>query len=55
MLGLGLPVQFLSAKMPHRLALGILFECGAITLIVTLKNGLKDYLSNSTQLYVARK
>lgn len=53
--GLGLPVQFLPAKMPHRLALGILFERGAITLIVTLKNGLTDYLSNTTQLYAARK
>ena len=55
MLGLGLPVQFLPAKMHHRLALGIRFECGAITLIVALENGLKDYLSNTTQLYVAGK
>ena len=55
MFGLGLPVQFLPAKMHHRLALGIRFECGAITLIVALENGLKDYLSNTTQVYVAGK
>lgn len=53
--GLGLPVQSLPAKVPHRLALGILFGRGAMALIVTLKNGLTDYLSNTTQSCAARK
>lgn len=53
--GLGLPVQSLPAEVPHRLALGILFGRGAMALIVTLKNGLTDYLSNTTQSCAARK